>query len=143
MPSPAEFADSMRKLAETIKVNVDAGFRATVLAIDAAVVTSTPVDTGRARSNWRVSTEKQSDVYDAYVKGLKGSQSGPNTQAAVDQAREAVDAAPPDADTMYISNNLPYIQALNDGSSAQAPAGFVELAIQAGEAEVNKIKALG
>jgi len=142
MASPAEFADSMRRLAKTIVVNVDAGFRATVLAVDAAVVTATPVDTGRARANWRVSTEKQSDVYDAYQKGKQGSTAGTNTQAAIDQGQEVV-AGSPDADTMYISNNLPYIQALNDGSSAQAPAGFVELAIQAGQDTVKSIRALG
>lgn len=133
----------MKKLAAKIVVNVDAGWRLTVLAIDAAVVTATPVDTGRARSNWRVSTEKQSDVYAAYAEGRSGSSAGENTSAALSQGQEAVDAAPAEANVMYISNNLPYIQPLNDGSSAQAPAGFVELAIQAGEAEVKNIRALG
>lgn len=140
MPSPAQFAASMQATAKKIVVNVDAGWRLTALAIDAAVVTSTPVDTGRARSNWRVSTEKQSDVFDAYAKGKGGKTVGENTSAALDQGKAAVDAAT--GNTIYISNNLPYIEPLNDGSSAQAPAGFVELAVQAGEAEVKKIRAL-
>ena len=31
---------------------------------------------------------------------------------------------------IFISNNVPYILALNDGTSRQSPAGFVQNAIQ-------------
>ena len=40
--------------------------------------------------------------------------------------------------TIWLSSNIPYIQRLNDGHSTQAPAGFVELAIQAGIREAFK-----
>lgn len=36
------------------------------------------------------------------------------------------------ADTIYISNALPYIRRLNDGWSTQAPAGFIDAAVQVG-----------
>jgi hypothetical protein len=34
--------------------------------------------------------------------------------------------------TVWISNNLPYMDRLNNGHSTQAPVGFVEMAIEAG-----------
>jgi hypothetical protein len=40
--------------------------------------------------------------------------------------------------TIWISNNLQYIQRLNEGHSTQAPAGFVEMAIEAGLREALK-----
>lgn len=141
MPTAAQFAKSMRRISRLIVSNVDAGFRATALAVDQAVVIGTPVDTGRARSNWRVSSGSPvSGAREAYSPGKGGSTSGPNTQGALAQGREAIQADR--SGTIYISNNLPYIGELNDGTSAQAPAGFVQIAVQTGIAEVKKIKAL-
>jgi hypothetical protein len=77
----------------------------------------TPVDTGRARGNWFV--------------GLNA----PNR--SIDESRSAGSALSDGAATInktesvvypsiIISNNLPYIERLNDGHSQQAPAKFVE-----------------
>ena len=41
-------------------------------------------------------------------------------------------------DTVYISNNLPYIQRLNDGYSQQAPENFVESAVQVAEGRLRE-----
>ena len=41
-------------------------------------------------------------------------------------------------DTIWWTNNVGYIEELNNGHSTQAPAGFVELAIQAGIREALK-----
>lgn len=141
MPTAAQFSKSMKRISRLIVENVDAGFRATAIAVDQALVISTPVDTGRARSNWRVSSgAPSSDTREAYAPGKAGSTGGANATAALAQGREAIMADR--SGTIYISNNLPYIGVLNDGSSAQAPAGFVEIAVQTGIAEVKKIKAL-
>lgn len=48
----------------------------------------------------------------------------------------------PDGHSIYISNSLPYISALNHGHSGQAPAGFVELAVQAGSQVASNAKLL-
>lgn len=40
--------------------------------------------------------------------------------------------------TIWLTNNVGYIEELNNGHSTQAPAGFVELAIQAGIREALK-----
>jgi hypothetical protein len=131
----------MGKLADLIVKNVDVGFKATAIAVDQTVVIATPVDTGRARSNWRVqSGEPNTAVRPAFVAGKDGSTLGENTNAAISEGKAII--AADRTGTIYISNNLPYIGPLNDGSSAQAPAGFVERAVQSGLQVVSRIKAL-
>lgn len=97
--------------------------RTTVLAVDAALVMNTPVDTGRARSNWIASLNAPS------VAMVEPGQK-PDTGAAVASFKVT--------DTAYIANNLPYIRRLNEGHSQQAPAGFVEMAVQSGVNAANK-----
>lgn len=141
--TPADFDKRMKSLAKKLVRNIDAGWRATALVVDQAVVLATPVDTGRARSNWRVSAgAPDGNVREPYVPGEGGSTAAQNTRAALAQGREAIAGAGANVRAIYISNNLPYIQPLNDGSSAQAPAGFVELAVQRGIHRALEIKAL-
>lgn len=95
--------------------------RAVALVVDATLVETTPVDIGRARSNWNPSL----NVPDSSIvePGQKKSISGINTAYKI-------------TDTILISNNLPYIKKLNEGSSKQAPAGFVDAALQKGKGAV-------
>lgn len=130
----------MRKLGEAIPANALRNFRRTVLVIDQSLVTSTPVDTGRARSNWIVSSGPSTRIIDAYAPGESGSTRGQNTRAAQAQAKAFLEST--DATVIYISNNLEYIRFLNEGSSAQAPAGFIEAAVQAGIDHVRTWKVL-
>lgn len=97
--------------------------KTTVFAIDAVLVRDTPVDTGRARSNWIASVNAPSVAI--VEPGQK-----PPTEAALGSFKVT--------DTAYISNNLPYIRRLNDGYSQQAPAGFVEKAVQSGISVANR-----
>ena len=107
--------------------------RRVALAVDQAVVTSTPVDTGRARSNWQVGLSSPvTSVRGSYVEGEGGSTAAANTQSAIEAARLRLTSYRGDPGGVYISNSLPYTSRLNEGSSAQAPAGFVETAIQVG-----------
>lgn len=133
-------AKEMDRKARSIPVNVRNGLKRTVLAIDQVLVTSTPVDTGRARSNWIVGSGPSTKAIDAYSKGEGGSTGGDNANAALAQAKAFLDAN--DISVIYISNNLEYIQYLNEGSSAQAPAGFIEAAVQAGIDAVRSMKVL-
>lgn len=93
-----------------------------VLAVDSAIVLSTPVDTGRARGNWlpSINTPDESKLRDNF---------DPSGSKAIGEAQSVASVVKP-GDTVYISNNLEYIGALNDGHSQQAPAGFVEKAVQ-------------
>lgn len=108
------------------------------LAADQAVVMATPVDKGRARSNWIVQMDAPArTAIDAYVPGDKGSTAGPNSASAIAQGQAVIARYDGDRNSgIAISNNLPYINALNSGSSRQAPAGFIQKAVQAAVRQV-------
>lgn len=97
---------------------IDKELRKTTLGILRDVVVPTPVKTGRARGNWQITerdTTKDIDRLD------KTGQTVISTESAKVKAG---------ADLYYITNNLPYIERLNDGYSDQAPKKFIETAIK-------------
>ncbi len=132
-----QFQADLRKFAEKVtqdlvEVTVD-----TAVELFADLVSDTPRDTGTARKNWNPSigapdlSVKPKRVYDEYAK--------PSTKEdAAEVARthaEAVFGAMRGQrlQPLYISNALPYIEILNTGTSQQAPAAFVETAVQRAE----------
>jgi len=84
---------------------------------------------GRARANWLPSLDVPSD---ATVD--QPDPSGTQTMARMGQVTARFRLG----QRIWISNNLDYIQRLNEGHSTQAPAGFVEAAIQVGTRTVLK-----
>lgn len=93
--------------------------RAVALIIDAQLVDRTPIDTGRAQSNWLPSLNIPE------VRIVE-----PGQKVSITPVLRSFNIE----DTIYISNNLLYIKKLNSGSSIQAPdGGFVEDAIQVGK----------
>ena len=131
MPSLNEFTRRIRARANTLGDNLTKTVRRVAITADAALVLGTPVDTGRARSNWIVALgAPASQVIEPYSPGKAGSTEGANTQAALDQGESVITDYVAGQDMeIHITNNLPYIQRLNDGYSAQAPANFVETAV--------------
>jgi hypothetical protein len=84
------------------------------------VVMKTPVDTGRARGNWQVQIGEPALVMqDSFDKtGSDTIQIGA-AQLANLKAYEVI----------YLTNNVPYIIFLEEGSSKQAPYGMVKMTI--------------
>jgi hypothetical protein len=123
------FGDRIRKRAVEVEKGVTEAVRKAALAIDRRVVFATPVDTGRARANWRAA------LGGPFTKELDSTDAG----AAISQAQGVIAGSKP-GQAIYISNNVPYIVRLNEGSSAQAPAGFVEDALLAGAEIIRKAK---
>ena len=112
----------------------DTTVRRLALAADQTLVSATPVDTGRARSNWMVQLgSASSETRDPMPEGQLLSEA-----AATISAYRSTPAGP--GPEIHITNNLPYIQRLNEGHSAQAPAAFVEQAIQVAYSAVRKAK---
>lgn len=131
MASLEEFAKRMFQLGANVEANAPKLVRKVALAVDAAVVIATPVDTGRARSNWIVETGKPARVtIEPYVAGSFGSTGAANVAAQIEHAKQVLSRVK-QGDIVYISNNLKYIGKLNAGWSKQAPAGFVEAAARA------------
>jgi hypothetical protein len=133
------FAKRMKKRADNVVREANRTKRLAALAVDQTLVMGTPVDTGRARSNWIVSLGEPSkeiiEPYDPTTKGGIGETA--NAKAALEQGKEAINKSRPE-EAINITNNVEYIESLNEGHSAQAPAMFIEAAVEAGtQAVVN------
>lgn len=84
------------------------------------VVVATPVDTGQARGNWRVSVgmvDKKTDQTE--------DKSG---QGSISKGIATIQSGGGIGKVVYISNSLKYIEKLNDGWSMQAPKNFMQIA---------------
>lgn len=143
MPTLGEFAHRIRRRARQVETGVNETKRKVALIVDRELVFETPVDTGRARSNWVVSlTAPVFDVREPYAPGDRlGKNERANAQAAIEQGSIIIATVRP-GDDIYISNNVHYIGLLNDGFSAQAPSGFVQSAVIRGASAVRGAKVL-
>lgn len=112
------------------------------------VVRATPVDTGRARSNWQVGVgdvvADDLEPYVGYEKGTGSFAETENANAAIEAGDERLKGYT--KGDIFISNDVRnpkdgngYIDALDAGSSSQAPRNFVNLAIIAGIEEINGV----
>lgn len=123
MAEPAIFAKRMGLIASRVPRRADEIVRRAALAASSAVIIATPVDTGRARANWQVGIDKPV-VTTRETMGVSPAPAIAEAQARVKGYDGNVHSA------IYLTNNLPYIGRLNEGYSAQAPAGFVQAAIK-------------
>ena len=127
----------MNTLGGSITRGVSRLARDVAKGIGATVVDTTKVDTGVARSNWRATiSAPASGTIPAYAPGIKlGIGEGANASAAKAQQRQAIarfNAAK--HVSIFITNNIPYIGVLNNGSPVHAPGNMVQLGIQTGRA---------
>ena len=142
MASPDAFARRMREMGGNVERNADRLVKQTALAVDQSVVLASPVDTGRFRSNWRVGLGAPVEGgIEAHSPGKDGSTEGANTQGALGRAQAEI-AQRRTGQAIWISNTLPYGPRLNNGSSSQAPAGFVEAAVRDGVEVIRRSRLL-
>jgi hypothetical protein len=89
--------------------------RVAVLETDARLKAASPVDTGRFRVSWQVGEN-------AAPGGIKpeGTYSGTPPLDRIGYSREQL------GNVYSVHNNLPYAEPLANGSSKQAPAGWVQ-----------------
>lgn len=107
--------------------------RSTVLNIHSGAVDDTPVNTGRARSNWIVTLGKPWAGYNPpFAPGTMLGKGEKANAGAVKVMGAAVVTARQEGTSVFITNNAPYIGLLNQGKSPQSPPGFIEAAIQNG-----------
>ena len=133
-----QFARRMAVISSGIQPNLASAMKKVALAVDQAVVIGTPVDTGRARSNWIVSKGVPAEgTLSPYAPGTKlGIGETGNLKGALDQANAEVVAYKLKDGPLWIVNNLHYIGLLDGGSSRQAPAGITAIGVAAGVAVV-------
>lgn len=96
-----KYTDSVKAKIKKVRVNY-------AFALYSSIVKKTPVDTGRARANWNIAVGKDdTSVSDRTMKqGLKYKESSIN---------------PAGDESIFISNNLPYITTLEYGGYPNPP----------------------
>lgn len=105
------------------------------LEITANLIETTPVDTGWARANWVPTIGAQNNTpasAEARIENV------PAQRARQQSSTARLPGYKIEQGSIFISNNVPYIVRLNEGSSTQAPEGFVQSGIQRAIIEVTR-----
>lgn len=126
-----DMQENISKAAHELKIEI-------ARAVHRDLVYVTPVDTSQALSNWVLTTEEPWNLFiDPHVEGFQGSSQRASAEFALEAGEQQIKLSRP-GESLFISNNAPYIVKLNEGSSQQAPAGFVERSILIGRKIMQK-----
>ena len=129
------FARDLARFAKKTKLTVDQVHRGVVLELFGSVVRDTPVDTGRARANWLpAANHVRTETVEWPETGAK-SMATARTLAEVENVARDAKAG----DVTIMTNNLPYIGMLENGSSQQAPQGMVRRNVDRVRANLRRI----
>jgi hypothetical protein len=140
MAGLAELATKMRGKAARVKDYGNAAKQHVAATAVRHLVNITPVDTSQALSNWQVGLGFPAVFpVSAYFEGKGGSTKRQSAGAAYDEALAVINLSKP-GQPIYLSNVLPYIQALDGGSSTQHPGGFVRASTIVGIASLRSFK---
>lgn len=131
-----EFDRRMQQIAQAVVRNTEREVRSAALVADQVVVMATPVDTGRARSNW-VTSIGAPVFQNADPPGPGGA--GPK---AISQGQQVIAQWRVGAGPIFISNSVPYIEPLDRGHSKQAPEGMTAQAVEAASRYLRKVRLL-
>lgn len=137
------FSQQVALFAEKAGASLDETGRAVALELFTSVVKATPVDTGRARGNW------QASIGSAITTQGFDNESGAVSKIQAEVARFGMGSV------IFLSNNLPYIGALEfglygtgpsatekttrDGYSVQAPYGMVRVNVKRIKGRIGRI----
>ena len=105
-----------------IRTRFETYFRRLALELARRIILKTPVDTGQARGNWFATTGAV--PANSFVKGetdRPGDRTIARAAAEVEKGRMGT--------KIRLYNGVPYIRALENGRSGQAPNGMVALSI--------------
>lgn len=141
-PDSRGFAQRMTELGQAIEAGVRQIQNDVADAVQQHIIEATPVShletghSGRARNNW---------VATINTPWTQANYNGPFDPSGRSQAE--INSSVIEGNTrgrpVHISNNLNYIQLLNEGYSAQAPAGFVQSAMLVGMRVAKSASILG
>jgi hypothetical protein len=109
------------------KVNVSLGNEVRTKVVDFwnQVTIETPVLTGRLRANWNISTSGTPDRTDS------GAPSSPDQASSIaEQKIRSQEDAIPDAEVIFVTNNVSYLEDVNTGSADRPGQKFIERALK-------------
>lgn len=105
-----------------------------------ALVRKTPVDTSKALSNWQIAIgDITNGERGPFFPGKRGSTYLSSGNVAYELGKEWLRNKQP-GQVVYIYNCVDYILDLNEGTSRQAPAGFVYEQVQSGRIHLSQWK---
>lgn len=96
--------------------------RKSAIVTGSSIIIGTPVDTGKARSNWQSSLD--SPILTAIDRA------DPSGQVAINELGGVAARFTDENKSIWFCNNLPYINRLNNGWSKKADPGYVERCIE-------------
>ena len=122
------FSSDIKKFNDKFEKKATRVFRGSALEIFKAVILRTSVDTGRLRANWfsSINTSQSRTVEENDKSGGK----------AIGYARQTTSVAKL-GDSIYLVNNLPYAELIENGRSDQSPAGMVGITVLEWRAKVD------
>ena len=125
----------MDHLSDNLKRGLSKLVQDVAKGIGATVVDTTKVDTGKARSNWRATiSAPASGTIPPYSPGNHlGIGETANATAAKAQQKQAINQFDISKhSSIFITNRVPYIVHLNNGTTIHAPGFMVEQGFQVG-----------
>lgn len=136
------FEADLTAFAKLVDVELDQVIHRIALEVFSKIVQRTPVDTGRARSNW-IMTEGEPSGAIPHGENVTFTASQASLMASINRISQVT----PGVKVIFVTNNLPYIITLEEGGygdgpktvggySIQAPAGMVKLALAEVEAGI-------
>lgn len=116
---------SVRVVVQSLEAFTEKLMTRLALNLTANFVEDTPVATGWARANWvpAIGTPRRKTAGTRAAAEAGKIDFGPQTSGQLAVLGYKLGPA------IFISNNVPYIDKLNEGSSSKAPAAFIQAAI--------------
>ena len=123
-----EFGD-IGDLSDKIGKSVEETLNTVAEMLYTEITAGNPVDTGFSRSNWNVSVGEP----DLSVSGVR------DPKATYPEKPFPEVPPNPDLQDVYVANGVDYVEFLEEGSSQQAPSGFIQVAIDRIESRLQDI----
>ena len=116
---------SVRVVVTSVEGFVEKLIKRLTLNVTANLVEDTPVDTGWARANWvpQIGSPRSTTAGTRMAAENGQINLGPQSSGLSSVLRYKL------GPNVHITNNVPYIESLNAGSSRQAPSAFIQGAI--------------
>lgn len=136
MPDISELPSRLRILQKNLKSERVRIVKEVALKMLDTLVNSTPVDTSKALSNWQASIDTPIDTpRNAIAEGSRGSTRSQSAAIAYALGEIQIEKFKLNQ-VIHITNNLEYIEGLNNGTISKQPGLFVEKSIQIADAHL-------
>ena len=143
MADIADLAPRIQQVINNLKTERERIVKVAAKTILETLVYNTPVDTSKALSNWQASLGSPiSSTRDAIFEGKNKSTRSTSAAAALSLGETQINKFTVDkwgttvGNEIHITNNLDYIEGLNNGTISKQPGAFVEKAIQLADSVV-------